>query len=115
MACTYHINVGDKYRSLYHHGLIKILVSYQLGELGDTWESFLIHNGFGENEEWPRRRPKTKRRHIKTEEAGPNLEECGSQDNLDNEVSKSGRTLSSSDFKVKSETNPEIHVDDSRP
>ena len=53
MACTYQINVGDKERSLFHHGLITILISYRLGELGDTWESFLIRNGFGENEEWP--------------------------------------------------------------
>ena len=67
MACTYQINVGDKERSLFHHELIKILVSYQLGELGDTWESFLIRNGFGENEEWPRQRPRTRRRCIKTE------------------------------------------------
>ena len=115
MACTYQINVGDKERSLFHHGLIKILVSYWLGELGDSWESFLTRNGFGENEEWPLRRPKTRWRHIKTEESRPELEECGSQYNLDNEVSKSGRTLSRSDFKVNSEVNPETPVDDSRP
>ena len=60
MACAYQSNVGDKERSLFHHGLIKILVSYQLGELGDSWESFLSRNEFGENEEWPQRRPKTK-------------------------------------------------------
>ena len=84
MAYTYQINVGDKERNLFHHGLIKILVSYRLGELGDTWESFLIRNGFGENEEWPR----TKRRRIKTEEVDPELEEFGSQGNLDDEVSE---------------------------
>ena len=54
MASTYQTNVGDKNRSLFHHGLIKILVSYQLEELGETWDSFLVHNRFGENEEWPR-------------------------------------------------------------
>ena len=74
MACTYQINAGDKERSLFHHGLIKILISYRLGELGDTWESFLIRNGFGENEEWPIRRLETRRRHIKTEEDEPELE-----------------------------------------
>ena len=115
MAYTYQINVGDKERSLFHHGLIKILVSYRLGELGDSWESFLTHNWFGENEEWPRRRPKARRRRIKTKVVGPELEECGSQDNLGNEVSKSGRTLSSNDFKVKSEVNPETPIDDYRP
>ena len=67
MACAYRSKVGDKEQSLFHHGLIKILVSYRLGELGDSWESFFACNGFGENEEWPQRRPKTKRRRIKIE------------------------------------------------
>ena len=114
MACTYQINVRDKERSLFHHGLIKILISYRLGELGDTWESFLIRNGFGENEEWPRWRPKTRWIPINTEEAKPKLEEFGSQDNLDIEVPEPNRTLSSSDFKVKSEKNPEIPVNESQ-
>ena len=47
MACAYQSNVGDKEQSLFHHGIIKILVSYQLGELGDSWESFLACNEFG--------------------------------------------------------------------
>ena len=88
MACTYQINVGDKERSLFHHGLIKILIAYRLGELGDNWEYFLICNGFGENEEWPKQRSRTRRRRIKIEEAEPELEESGSQGNLDNEVSE---------------------------
>ena len=54
MACTYQMNIGDKETSLFHHGLIKILMSYRLGELEETWESFLMRNGFGENEEWPK-------------------------------------------------------------
>ena len=66
--------MGDKERSLFHHELIKILVSYQLGELGDSWESFLARNEFGENDEWPRWRSKTRRRRIKTEVGGPELE-----------------------------------------
>ena len=69
MACTYQINVGDEDWSLFHHGLIKILVSYRQGELGNSWESFLIRNGFWENEEWPLQKPKIRRRHIKIEEA----------------------------------------------
>ena len=60
MACAYQSNVGEKERSLFHHGFIKILVSYRLGELGYSWEYFLARNKFGENEEWPRWRPKTK-------------------------------------------------------
>ena len=107
--------MGDKEWSLFHHGLIKILISYWLGELGNSWESFLTCNEFGENEEWLRQRPKTRRRCIKTKEGGPELEECGSQDDLDNEISESGRTLSGSDLKVKSEVNLETPVDDSLP
>ena len=78
MTYTYQINVGDKERSLFHHGLIKILMSHRLGELGDTWESFLMCNGFGENEEWPRRRLKTRKRRIKTKQVEPELEDSGS-------------------------------------
>ena len=31
MSCTYQINIGDKEMSLFHHGLIKILVAHWLG------------------------------------------------------------------------------------
>ena len=81
--------------------------------MGDNWESFPICNGFGENEEWPKQRPRTRRRCIKTEEVEPELEDSSSQGNLDNEVSEPSRTLSTSNVKVKSETNPEIPVDNS--
>ena len=67
MACAYQSNVGEKERSLFNHGLIKILVSYRLGELGDSWESFLARNKFGGNEELPRQRSKTRKRHIESE------------------------------------------------
>ena len=53
-------------------------MSYQLGELGETWESFLMRNRFGGTEEWPKQRPRVRRRHIKNEEAEPELEEFGS-------------------------------------
>ena len=115
MAGAYQSNVVDKEWSLFHHGLIKILVSYRLGELGDSWESFLARNEFGENDEWPRWRPKTRRRRIKTEVGGPELEEFDSQNDLDNEISEPDLTLSDSDLKVESEVNPETPVDDSRP
>ena len=68
MASTYQSNVGDKNRSLFHHGLIKILVSSRLEELGQTWDSFLVRNGFGVNEEWPKQRPRVRRRWVKNEE-----------------------------------------------
>ena len=74
MDCDYHSNVGDKEQILFHHGIIKIHVSYWLGELGDSWESFLSHNEFGENDEWPQRRSKTNRIRIEIEVGGPELE-----------------------------------------
>ena len=66
--------MGDKEQILFHHGIIKILVSYQLGELGDSWETFLSCNEFGENDEWPQRRSKTNRIRIEIEVGGPELE-----------------------------------------
>ena len=68
MECTYQTNIEDKDRSLFHHALIKILVSYRLEELGETWDSFLVRNGFGVNEEWPKQRPRVRRRWVKNEE-----------------------------------------------
>jgi hypothetical protein len=32
--------------SLFHHGLVKILLVYHLSNIGDNWETFLIRNGF---------------------------------------------------------------------
>jgi len=32
--------------SLFHHGLIRILVNAQLLKMGDSWQSFLVKNGF---------------------------------------------------------------------
>ena len=115
MACAYQSNVGDKEQSLFHHGIIKILVSYRLGELGDSWESFLTHNEFGENDEWPRQRSKTKRRCIETEVGKPELGEFGSQNDLDNGISEPNQTSSGGGLKVESEVNPKTPVDDPRP
>ena len=78
MASTYHSNVGDKNRILLHHGLIKILVSCRLEELGETWDSFLVQNRFGANEEWPKQRPRVRRRCVNNEEDEPEIEDSGS-------------------------------------
>jgi hypothetical protein len=32
--------------SLFHHGLVKILLVYHLSKIGDNWETFLSRNGF---------------------------------------------------------------------
>jgi hypothetical protein len=34
--------------SLFHHGLIKILLISHLSQIGDNWESFLSRNGFSQ-------------------------------------------------------------------
>jgi len=34
--------------TMYHHGLVKILVEFHLQSTGDEWESFLIRNHFEE-------------------------------------------------------------------
>ena len=113
MACTYQTNIGDKDRILFHHGLIKILVSYQLEEPGETWDSFLVRNGFGVNEEWPKQRPRVRCRHVNNEEADPKIQDFGSQDDLSDEMFQPGQTLSFDDEKVKVETNAEILANNS--
>jgi hypothetical protein len=32
--------------SLFHHGLIKLLLVHHLKVLGDDWDTFITHNGF---------------------------------------------------------------------
>jgi hypothetical protein len=32
--------------NLFHHGLIKLIVVYQLSLLGDSWKALITHNGF---------------------------------------------------------------------
>ena len=43
-------NVQKKIESIettmYHHGLVKILVEFHLKSIGDTWEYFLVRNFF---------------------------------------------------------------------
>jgi hypothetical protein len=36
--------------SLFHHGLIKIILVHQLQSQNDCWDSFIIRNGFGDHE-----------------------------------------------------------------
>ena len=53
-------------------------MSYRLAKLGETWESFLMCNRFGGNEEWPKQRPRVRCSRIKNEETEHGLEESGS-------------------------------------
>jgi hypothetical protein len=36
--------------SLFHHGLVKILLMYHLSTIGDSWEIFLMRNGFTQDD-----------------------------------------------------------------
>ena len=46
-------NSKDKMTSLFHCGLIKIIITYELQKQNLTWQEFLIHNQFEEQEELP--------------------------------------------------------------
>ena len=73
-----------------------------------------MRNRFGGNEEWPKQRPRVRRRCIKNEEVDPELEESGSQTNLGDEISEPSQTLSVSDVKVKVGKNYEVPADNSQ-
>ena len=53
-------NTTNRDSNLFHHVLINILIHHRLSRLGDNWDSFIIRNNFGVNQEWPQRRPKTR-------------------------------------------------------
>ena len=48
MATNVHNKVQCIENTMYHHGLVKILVEFHLRSTGDDWESFLIRNHFKE-------------------------------------------------------------------
>ena len=39
--------------TLYHHGLVKILIEHHLRKVGDNWDEFLLRNHFEEPKESP--------------------------------------------------------------
>ena len=41
MAITVQHNISNQDRNLFHHGLIKMLVQYELATIGKTWDEFL--------------------------------------------------------------------------
>ena len=47
MAIMVQRTIGNQGCSLFHHGLIKMLVQYQLVTVGKTWDEFLKENDFG--------------------------------------------------------------------
>ena len=46
MATNVQKKVESIETTLYHHGLVKILVEFHLRSVGDTWEDFLVRNFF---------------------------------------------------------------------
>ena len=53
MAKAVQKRAEDKLTSLFHCGLIKIIITYELQKQNLTWQEFLIHNQFEEQEELP--------------------------------------------------------------
>ena len=51
--------LGNQDRSLFHHGMIKMLVLYQLDTIEKTWDEFLKENEFEFTQFWPTYLPKT--------------------------------------------------------
>ena len=66
-----------------------------------------MRNGFGVNEEWPKQRPRVRRRQVNNEEAKLEAEESGSPDDLRDEGFQPDQTLSLDDVKIEVETSVE--------
>ena len=62
MAIAIQNTIAKQDRNLFHHGLVKILVQYQLSFINVRWDQFLSKNSFGQNEEWPSVRPTTQQK-----------------------------------------------------
>ena len=54
MAKVVEKHAKDKLTSLFHCGLIKIIITYELQKQNLTWQEFIIHNQFEELEELPK-------------------------------------------------------------
>ena len=60
MAIMVQCTIGNQDHSIFHHGLIKMLVQYQLVIVGKTWDEFLKENDFGLTRFWPTYSPNTR-------------------------------------------------------
>ena len=68
-------------RSLFHHGLVKIIIRHQLSLNGKSWDEFLIECQFGPTQFWPNPSPKTRRKRKATVKPGvSNVPEAESKD-----------------------------------
>ena len=73
-----------------------------------------MRNGFGVNEEWPKQRPRVRRRWVKNEEVKLEIKDSGSQDDLGDEGFHPNQTLSLDDVKIEVETSIETPANNSR-
>ena len=62
MAHSVQSTIGNPDRSLFHHGLIKILIQHQLSLSCRSWDEFFIENKLGSTQYWPNPSPKTRRK-----------------------------------------------------
>ena len=60
MAIMVQCTIGNQDCSLFHHGLIKMLVQYQLDTVAKTWDELLKENDFGLTQFFPTYSPKTR-------------------------------------------------------
>ena len=62
MAHSIQTTIGNPDRSLFHHGLIKILIQHQLSMSCKCWDEFLVECKLGPTQYWPNPPPKTHRK-----------------------------------------------------
>ena len=62
MAHSVQSTIGNPDRSLFHHGLIKILIQHQLSLSCKSWDEFLVGCKLGPTQYWPNHPPKTRRK-----------------------------------------------------
>ena len=63
MAHSVQTTIGNLDRSLFHHGLVKIIIQHQLSLNCKSWDEFLIECQLGPTQYWPNPPQKTRRKH----------------------------------------------------
>ena len=88
MAANIQIKIQFIENSLYHHGLVKILIEAHLKRKGDNWEDFMIRNHFNKVEKYEPSSKKMKRRRKLPSNPKKNSPTQGTQQNeyLDDEI-----------------------------
>ena len=55
-------NFSNPDRSIFHHGLIKIILQFQLSANEKSWDKFLVDCQLGPTQHWPNPSPRTRRK-----------------------------------------------------